>query len=133
MGGHWHLSPLILFLLLINLVVWGGIVRDRDESGKKFGENICGSDEFSAGSGWTGLFHFTTTLDQSLSNNFISVKTKIDSLVSNRGNATGKATYTGIKNVANQWEDQDAVKAIILVTDGEWNYDGTPLGKGYRF
>jgi hypothetical protein len=82
-----------------------------------------------------GLVSFgsSTTLAQSLTNNFPAVKTKIGALSGN-GGATQlrKATYTAIKDLKTNARSS-AVKAVILVTDGEWNKDGNPLGIGYGF
>ena len=74
----------------------------------------------------------TTSLDKSLTNDFASVKTKITNLNADGATQMRNGLYKAIKNVKDNGRDT-SVKAVILMTDGNWNYDGTPLGLGNGF
>jgi hypothetical protein len=88
-------------------------------------------DQMNAAKDRVGLVSFSssTTLDQSLTPSLSTVKTKIDSLNANGYTQLRNATYTAITDVKNQGRT-GAIRAVILMTDGEWNYDGTPLAQG---
>ncbi len=82
-------------------------------------------------------FESTSAPNQSLTNNFPGVRSKINALDPN-GGAT--AMRSGIKRaldhmIANPNSDPRAIRAIIVMTDGNWNNGGSPLavGKGYSF
>jgi hypothetical protein len=77
-------------------------------------------------------FSSSTSLDQSLTSQMSTVKTRINSLNADGATQLRMATYTGITNAKN-YGRAGAVKAVILMTDGEWNYDGNPLGVGNGF
>jgi hypothetical protein len=88
-------------------------------------------DQMNAAKDRVGLVSFSssTALDQSLTSSLSTVKTKIDSLNANGYTQLRNATYTAITDVKNQGRT-GAIRAVILLTDGEWNYDGTPLAQG---
>ncbi|MDN7026247.1 VWA domain-containing protein, partial [Methanoculleus sp. FWC-SCC1] len=72
-----------------------------------------------------------STLDLSLTYDHSMVNGIIDGLNANGYTATRKALYTSIQEmIANPNPDPDAVQAIILMTDGEFNYYGDPLARG---
>lgn len=79
-----------------------------------------------------GLVSFasTTTLDQSLTNDFSRVKTKIGKLYPYGATQLRNGAYTGINRVNTSIQNNDAVKAVVIMTDGDWNYDGSPLAHG---
>ena len=81
-----------------------------------------------------GLVSFasSTTKDQSLTNNFGTVKTKINALSANGATQMRRALYEAISDLDDNGR-AEAVKAVILLTDGDWNYDGSPLGVGNGF
>jgi hypothetical protein len=76
-----------------------------------------------------------TRTDTVLTSNQNSVKNAIDSLAANGATETRAALKQAIDLIrANPRPDpgidQKTVKAIILMTDGDYNYIGTPLAKG---
>lgn len=75
-------------------------------------------------------FSSTSSLDQGLTNNFSLVKSKIDLLSPNGYTQLRNGTYLGIKQVNTTSIKKTAVRAVVIMTDGNWNYDGTPLGHG---
>ncbi len=133
-GDGWALAPKPVDTVLIidKSGSMSGDTPTRMSQAKSSAKTFV--DQMNSARDRVGLVSFssTTSLDQSLTNNFAGVKTKIDALSANGATQLRNAAYTGIKNVATNGRS-NAVKAIILVTDGEWNYDGSPLGKGNGF
>lgn len=80
-----------------------------------------------------GLVTFNTvaTNRQTLTNNFISVNQTIDNQIYHMaaGTALRDGLHLGISELENNGRS-DAINAVILLTDGAWNLEGTPLGKG---
>jgi hypothetical protein len=78
-----------------------------------------------------GLVSFasSTTLDKSLTNNFADVKSKINSLSASGSTQLRNGIKTAIANLYS-YGREGSVKAVIIMTDGNWNKDGTPLGHG---
>ncbi len=71
------------------------------------------------------------TLDLSLTYDYSTVSSIIDGLSTGGYTATRKALYTSIQEmIANRTPDPEAVQAVILMTDGEFNYYGDPLARG---
>ena len=77
-------------------------------------------------------FASSTSKDQSLTNNFGLVKTKINGLSANGATQMRRALYEAISDLDDNGR-AEAVKAVVLLTDGDWNYDGSPLGVGNGF
>ena len=70
-----------------------------------------------------------------LTNNFDAINTSIDNTnpQSTMAYATNlrKAVYLAIKHLTEAGStDPKTVKAVVVMTDGGWNHDGTPLAKG---
>jgi hypothetical protein len=78
-----------------------------------------------------GLVSFasSTTKDQSLTSDYDAVETKINTLNANGYTQMRRALYEAITDVSQNGRS-NAVKAVILLTDGDWNYDGSILGHG---
>jgi hypothetical protein len=74
-------------------------------------------------------FSSSTTTDKVLTNDFASVKTTINSLTASGSTQLRNAIYKAIDNLAVDGRE-GAVKAVIIMTDGNWNSHGTPLGHG---
>lgn len=81
-----------------------------------------------------GLVSFasSTTKDKSLTNDFDAVNTSIQGLSANGATQMRQALYQAITDLDNNGRS-DAVKAVVLLTDGDWNYDGSPLAVGNGF
>ena len=77
-------------------------------------------------------FASDTRKDQSLTNNFGVVKTKINGLSAVGATQMRRALYEAISDLDDNGR-AEAVKAVVLLTDGDWNYDGSPLGVGNGF
>jgi hypothetical protein len=80
-----------------------------------------------------GLVSFNTTsyLQYSLSDQYSKVKDKISTLPASGNTATRHALNTAIDDVyAFGNPDVNAVHAIILMTDGDYNWYGDPMGRG---
>lgn len=70
-------------------------------------------------------------VDHVLSKNFAGVKSRINGLNTSSNTATRDGLKKAIASViANANTDEDAVHAIILLTDGAYNEYGDPLGRG---
>lgn len=80
-----------------------------------------------------GLVSYSTTptLSYTLSNNFAGVKAAINGLTASGNTATRVALNMSVDNVyANRNPDPDAVHAVILMTDGDYNVYADPLARG---
>jgi hypothetical protein len=82
-----------------------------------------------------GLVTFSSSaaLDQQLTLDHNSVKNKIDAVTAGGSTQERLGIYTGINELKTTRARSGAVQAIILMTDGDWNTGGTPLGKGNGF
>ncbi len=78
-----------------------------------------------------GLVSYSTDAspNQPLTDSYSTVNNSIDSLNANGWTATRKALYVAIKEVITN-SRSDAIPAVILMTDGEYNYYGDPLARG---
>jgi len=78
-----------------------------------------------------GLISFAseTSKEMDLTNNFTRVKRKINALSSDGATQLRQAIYEAILMQKNQ-EQSGAVKAVVIMTDGDWNKDGSPIGHG---
>ena len=78
-----------------------------------------------------GLVSFSsaTTLDRYLTEDFASVKSTLQSLRAEGATQLRRAIYEAVR-MQQQQGRPEAVKAIIVMTDGDWNYDGSPIGHG---
>jgi hypothetical protein len=78
-----------------------------------------------------GLVSFasTTSTDRTLTTDFTGVKSSINGLTATGATQMRRALYEGITDVDANGRN-GAVKAVILLTDGDWNYDGSILGHG---
>jgi len=78
-------------------------------------------------------FQATVTKPYSLGNNFAAVNTAIGNMVGNTGGNTNTRTAlkTAIEDLTmHPNPNPNAIRAIILMTDGAYNYDGDPLARG---
>jgi hypothetical protein len=69
------------------------------------------------------------TVDLNLSLNKVQVKTTINSTVPYSGTPMRSAIYKSIQEI-NLHKRSNTVKAIILLSDGDYNYYGDPLARG---
>lgn len=78
-----------------------------------------------------GLVEFASDADvvQDLTDDQNAVDTKIDRFRADGATNMREALYLAIKELKTDGRS-DAVKAVVLMSDGEWNYDGSPLGHG---
>lgn len=75
------------------------------------------------------------TCDRLLSHDYTNVNATIDALWASGWTATRKALYQAIREMAaRKSSDPDAVHAVVLMSDGEYNYYGDPLARrtGYE-
>lgn len=75
-------------------------------------------------------FSDSTSLDQVLTLDHTAVKNKINALTASGSTQERTGLYTGINELKTNRARSGAVKALILMTDGDWNNEGTPLGHG---
>jgi hypothetical protein len=69
------------------------------------------------------------TIDRTLSTNFTDVKNELDKIVPDHGTPMRDAVRKSIQNVAASGRS-NAVKAIIVLSDGDYNWYGDPLARG---
>ncbi|OPY40224.1 MAG: von Willebrand factor type A domain protein [Methanoregulaceae archaeon PtaU1.Bin066] len=77
-------------------------------------------------------FASDVTVNQELTTNPNIVNTSIDSLKATGATNMRNAYYEAIKHLKQNGRD-DAVKAVIIMTDGNWNLHGSPIAKGYGY
>lgn len=80
-----------------------------------------------------GLVSYSTDASCALhlTHDYSSVNSTIDGLDPSGWTATRKALYTAIREMSTHKNpDPDAVHAVILMSDGEYNYYGDPLARG---
>jgi hypothetical protein len=70
------------------------------------------------------------TLDRNLSNGFPAVKTSLDKIVPDGYTSMRLAIYKSVKELSSSRGRPGSVKAIILLSDGDYNYYGDPLARG---
>ncbi|WP_286681180.1 VWA domain-containing protein, partial [Methanoculleus sp. DTU007] len=72
-----------------------------------------------------------TYKDLPLTDDYSGVNETIEGLNTKSGTGTRKGLYVAIQEmVDNKNSDPDAVHAVVLMTDGEYNYYGDPLARG---
>ncbi len=78
-----------------------------------------------------GLVSFASDarLDASLTNDKVILESKIDGLTPTGATNMRQAFYKAISHLRDNGRPE-AVKAVILMSDGDWNYHGTPLAHG---
>uniref|UniRef100_UPI002638C409 Ig-like domain-containing protein n=1 Tax=uncultured Methanofollis sp. TaxID=262500 RepID=UPI002638C409 len=73
------------------------------------------------------------TVDLNLTDVFPSVKTELDNIVPDSGTPMRAGLYKSIKELNGSGSsnpDPDAIKAIIVLSDGDYNWYGDPLARG---
>jgi len=129
-GDGWALQPDPIDVVLV-LDRSGSMLYDTPQrivSAKSAANNFV--DQMSPDRDRVALVSFasSTTIDQSLTNDFSGIKSKISAIRATGATQLRRATYEGINDAIKG--DPDAIRAVILMTDGDWNYDGSPLGHG---
>lgn len=74
-------------------------------------------------------FSSTASLKESLTTDFNDVNSSITKLSASGATNMRKGFQLGIQELATHGRS-DAIKALILMSDGEWNYDGSPVAHG---
>jgi hypothetical protein len=69
------------------------------------------------------------TVDRQLSNGFAAVKTSLNGIVPDHGTPMRSAIYKSINEIKTRGRT-NTVKAIILLSDGDYNWYGDPLARG---
>lgn len=77
-------------------------------------------------------FAFDATLDQGLTSDPDEIEGAINGLSAEGATNMRMAYYTAIKYLKENGRS-NAVKAVILMGDGNWNYHGSPLAKGIGY
>ncbi|HDS63119.1 MAG TPA: VWA domain-containing protein [Methanofollis liminatans] len=69
------------------------------------------------------------TVDASLTSNAASVRSTLDAIVPDHGTPMRHALYTSIQEIIDHGRDS-VVQAVILLSDGDYNWYGDPLARG---
>ena len=99
---------------------WAGNDYTYDDDGSYIGTHYPGNGK---------SYSDYATLDLPLSTNRDAVGTTIDGLVPMSGTPMRGGLYLAIKQIIENGRD-DAVQAVILLSDGDYNYYGDPLARG---
>ncbi len=111
------------------------ISGSKDKSGERLtaAKNAANTfiDNMSPENDRVGLVSFSsdTKKEVNLVQNFNSIKESINALSASGGTQLRRGIFEAILMQKDQ-EQSDAIKAVIVMTDGDWNYDGSPLGYG---
>lgn len=89
-------------------------------------------DQMSSDRDRIGLVSFSssTTVDNELGDSFEAVTAKLNGLNANGATQLRRGIYEAILMQKENADRPDAVKAVVVMTDGDWNYDGSPIGHG---
>ena len=106
----------------------------RLDAAKVAAKNFVGNMDVSAGRDRIGLVSFSNEalVNQPLTDDKDLINSSIDSLDSISYTNVRDGYYKGIKHLK-EYGRPNALKAVILMTDGDWNYDGNPLAVGIGF
>jgi hypothetical protein len=75
-------------------------------------------------------FSSSTTVDNELGDSFEEVTTKLNALNANGATQLRRGIYEAILMQKEKEDRPNAVRAVVVMTDGDWNYDGSPIGHG---
>ena len=108
-----------------NYDYWAGSDRSSSDDTSYIGTHYCGNGK---------SYSDYATLDLALSTNRDEVENNIDDLVPMSGTPMRGGLYLAIKQIIQNGRD-NAVQAVILLSDGDYNYYGDPLarGRGYSY
>jgi hypothetical protein len=133
-GDGWALQPNPIDVVMV-VDRSGSMAGSRITSAKKAGKIFVSQmstvrDQIGVIS-YAGSSGDPARVDIPLSKNFTRVNASLDSLVAVGATETRAALKLSIDTIrANPNPNPKAVKAIIVLTDGDWNYKGTPLATG---
>jgi hypothetical protein len=110
------------------------ISPSRMQAAKNAAKNFVGNMDVSTGRDRIALVSFSSdiTVNQGLTDDKDLINSSIDSLNAFGATNLRKAYYEGIKHLKDNGRDS-ALKAVILMTDGDWNLHGNPLAEGVGF
>ncbi|MDD1698034.1 MAG: VWA domain-containing protein, partial [Methanoregula sp.] len=69
------------------------------------------------------------TVDRTLSNGFAGVRTALDNIVPDHGTPMRSAVYNSVNEIRTRGRS-NTLKAVILLSDGDYNWYGDPLARG---
>jgi len=135
-GDGWALQPkpidVVLVLDVSGSMAGTDIQPTRLQAAKNAAKNFVGNMNITKDQ--VGLVKFSSRayLVQGLTNQSNLVNSSIDGLTALGGTNLRESYYTAIKHLKENGRD-NAVKAVIVMTDGDWNLHGNPLALGYGF
>ena len=106
-----------------------GSSNQRMNAAKNAAKNFIGNLNPSRDTVGLVSFSSTASLKKSLTTDFNSVNSSINGLYASGATNMRKGFQLGIQELATHGRS-DAIKALILMSDGEWNYDGSPVAHG---
>ncbi|WP_292521010.1 VWA domain-containing protein [Methanoculleus sp.] len=75
-------------------------------------------------------FSSSTRVDNNLGDSFEEVTANLNALQANGATQLRRGIYEAIRMQKESSDRPRAIKAVVVMTDGDWNYDGSPLGHG---
>jgi hypothetical protein len=75
-------------------------------------------------------FSSSTTVDNNLGDSFDAVTANLNALQATGATQLRRGIYEAILMQKENPDRPGAVKAVVVMTDGDWNYDGSPIGHG---
>ena len=100
---------------------WAGYDNSYSDDYEYISEHYAGNDK---------NYNDHATIDLELTEDFSEYNTEVRALVPDDGTPMRKGLYYSIKHLRDNGRD-DAVKAVVVLSDGDYNYYGDPLARGY--
>ncbi|HII76948.1 MAG TPA: VWA domain-containing protein [Methanolinea sp.] len=110
------------------------ISPNRMQAAKNAAKDFVGNMDLEPGRDRVAIMSFASDvqLNQGLTDNGATANSSIDSLSAFGATIMRRAYYDGIKYLKENGRP-GAVKAVVMMTDGDWNLHGNPLARGIGF
>jgi len=137
-GDGWALQPdpvdVVLVIDTSGSMTGTDVPPDRMAAARNAAKEFVAQMDLESGRDRVAVASFssTATLLQPLTNDPVTINAAIDGLAANGATIMRRGYYEGIRHLKEEGRP-GAVKAVILMGDGDWNLHGSPLAKGIGY